>query len=89
LEIISILNKYYDEYFGFKPEEVKRILEDYNLEDKESIVKQWYDGYIFGDAEPYNPWNVIKYVKDLYIDKNEFPRSYWANTSSNSIVRKS
>ncbi len=87
LEIISILNKYYDEYFGFKPEEAKKILEDYNLEDKESTVKQWYDGYIFGDAEVYNPWSVIKYVKDLYIDRNEFPRSYWANTSSNSIVK--
>ncbi len=87
LEIISILNKYYDEYFGFKPEEAKKILVDYNLEDKESTVKQWYDGYIFGDAEVYNPWSVIKYVKDLYIDRNEFPRSYWANTSSNSIVK--
>lgn len=87
LEIISILNKYYDEYFGFKPEEAKKILEDYNLDDKESTVKQWYDGYIFGDAEVYNPWSVIKYVKDLYIDRNEFPRSYWANTSSNSIVK--
>ena len=87
LDIISILNKYYDEYFGFKPEEVKKILNDYNLEDKENIVKQWYNGYIFGDAEVYNPWSVVKYVKDLYIDENEFPRSYWANTSSNSIVK--
>ncbi len=87
LDIISILNKYYDEYFGFKPEEVKKILNDYSLKDKENIVKQWYNGYIFGDAEVYNPWSVVKYVKDLYIDENEFPRSYWANTSSNSIVK--
>jgi hypothetical protein len=87
LEIISILNKYYDEYFGFKPEEVKDMLKDYNLENKEDIIKQWYNGYIFGDAEVYNPWSVVKYVKDLYIDKDEFPRSYWANTSSNSIVK--
>ncbi|GAA0738458.1 AAA family ATPase [Clostridium oceanicum] len=87
LEIISILNKYYDEYFGFKEEEVSKILKDYNLEEKEDTVKTWYDGYIFGDTEVYNPWSVIKYVKDLYIDKNAFPISYWANTSSNSIVR--
>lgn len=87
LEIISILNKYYDEYFGFKEEEVSKILKDYNLEEKEDTVKTWYDGYIFGDTEVYNPWSVIKYVKDLYIDKKAFPISYWANTSSNSIVR--
>lgn len=87
LDIISILNKYYDEYFGFKPEEVNNMLKDYNLEGKEDIVKEWYNGYIFGDAEVYNPWSVVKYVKDLYIDKDAFPISYWANTSSNSIVK--
>lgn len=87
LDIISILNKYYDEYFGFKPEEVNNMLKDYNLEEKEDVVKEWYNGYIFGDAEVYNPWSVVKYVKDLYIDKDAFPISYWANTSSNSIVK--
>ncbi len=87
LEIISILNKYYDEYFGFTPEEVSKILKDYNLKDKEDTVKKWYNGYIFGNAEVYNPWSVIKFVKDLYIDNYVFPISYWANTSSNSIVK--
>jgi hypothetical protein len=87
LEIISILNKSYSEYFGFTKEDLSVILKDYNLLVKEELVKKWYNGYIFGDNEVYNPWSVIKFVKDLVVDKNAFPTSYWANTSSNSIVR--
>ena len=87
LEIISILNKSYDEYFGFMPEEVKKICRDYNLENKYELIKEWYNGYIFGDANVYNPWSVVRFVKDLGFDINEYPSSYWANTSSNSIVK--
>ncbi|AZV56426.1 AAA family ATPase [Clostridium sp. AWRP] len=87
LEIISILSEYYDEYFGFTQEEVSKILEDYGLSEKEELTKEWYNGYIFGNAEVYNPWSVVKFVKDLYKNKNAFPSSYWANTSSNSIVK--
>ncbi|MFD3157972.1 AAA family ATPase [Haloimpatiens sp. FM7330] len=87
LEIISILNKSYDEYFGFTQKDVNKMLEDYNLSDKEDLIKEWYNGYIFGDAEVYNPWSAVRFVKDLTIDKKVFPSSYWANTSSNSIVR--
>lgn len=87
LEIISILNKSYDEYFGFTQEEVSKMLGDYDLNEKEILVKQWYNGYIFGDAEVYNPWSAVRFVKDLGVDKNTFPSSYWANTSSNSIVK--
>ena len=87
LEIISILNKSYDEYFGFTPNEVKKICEDYNLENKYEIIKEWYNGYIFGNANVYNPWSVVRFVKDLKADINEYPSSYWANTSSNSIVK--
>ena len=87
LEIISILNKSYDEYFGFTPEEVKKICRDYNLENKYELIKEWYNGYIFGDANVYNPWSVVRFVKDLGFDINEYPSSYWANTSSNSIVK--
>jgi len=87
LEIISILNEYYSEHFGFVHEEVKKILEHYGLSSKETLVKEWYDGYIFGDSEVYNPWSVIKIVKDLYKNINTLPSSYWANTSSNSIVK--
>ncbi|GEA31262.1 AAA family ATPase [Clostridium diolis] len=87
IEIISILNKSYDEYFGFTQNEVNKMLEDYNLSEKDILVKEWYNGYIFGGAEVYNPWSAVRFVKDLVTDLNTFPSSYWANTSSNSIVR--
>jgi len=87
LEIISILNKSYDEYFGFTNEEVKKMCKDYNMENKYELIKEWYNGYIFGNANVYNPWSVVRFIKDLTFDINEFPSSYWANTSSNSIVK--
>lgn len=87
LEIISILSKNYDEYFGFTNEEVAGMCRDFGLEDKLETIQEWYNGYIFGNANVYNPWSVVRYVKDLLADKNEYPSSYWANTSSNSIVR--
>lgn len=87
LKIISILSKNYDEYFGFTDDEVKRICADYGLIQKFEAVKDWYDGYVFGNANVYNPWSVIQYVQDLLADVDEFPSPYWANTSSNSIVR--
>ena len=87
LEIISILNKSYDEYFGFTPEEVKKICRDYNVQNKYELIKEWYNGYIFGDSNVYNPWSVVRFVKDLGFDINEYPSSYWANTSSNNIVK--
>ena len=87
MEIISILNKNYDEHFGFVDEEVKRILAYYHLEGKGDIVKTWYDGYLFGDSEVYNPWSVINYVKALEADERAFPTAAWSNTSSNSIVK--
>ncbi|NFG61349.1 AAA family ATPase [Clostridium sp. CMCC3677] len=87
LEIISILNKSYDEYFGFTQKEIDKMLEDYNLIDKEILIKDWYNGYIFGDAKVYNPWSAVRFIKDLRINPNVIPTSYWANTSSNSIVK--
>ena len=87
LEIISILNDYYDEYFGFTQKEVSKMLDDYGLSEKEELTKKWYNGYIFGQAQVYNPWSIVKFIKDLYKNKNVLPRSYWANTSSNSIVK--
>ncbi|MGL5084350.1 MAG: AAA family ATPase, partial [Clostridium sp.] len=87
LEIISILNKSYDEFFGFTNEEVLKICNDYSIQNKYDTIKEWYNGYIFGDANVYNPWSVVRYVKDIKISENIFPSSYWANTSSNSIVK--
>ncbi|MCS6109834.1 AAA family ATPase [Clostridium botulinum] len=87
LNIVSILNDRYAEHFGFTDDEVKKILKDYKVEEKYSIIKEWYNGYIFGSTNVYNPWSVVKYVYDLLPNINVFPSSYWANTSSNSIVK--
>lgn len=87
LEINSILNRNYDEYFGFTEKEVKKICADFELEDKFPVAKEWYDGYMFGNAHVYNPWSVIRFIKDMLADHTAFPLAYWANTSSNSIVR--
>lgn len=87
LKIMSITSRTYAEHFGFTSEEVEQILRDYRLEDNLKIVKQWYDGYRFGESEVYNPWSVINYVDSCYHDKKAFAKPYWANTSSNSIVK--
>jgi hypothetical protein len=88
LKIISIMSKQYGEYFGFTDEEVKKICDDYQMPQKFETFKEWYNGYLFGDANVYNPWSVIQLVDDLCAYIDEYPRAYWANTSSNSIVRK-
>lgn len=88
LEVISILSENYSEYFGFTESEVITMLEDYNLSDCLEEVKKWYDGYMFGNTEVYNPWSVINYVKTGSSGGNGFPRPYWSNTSSNSIIRE-
>lgn len=87
LKIISILNEKYDEYFGFTDEEVKRLCADYGVSEKYETIREWYNGYLFGSANVYNPWSLIQYVDDLTENKDRLPSSYWANTSSNSIVR--
>lgn len=88
LKIYSILDKSYDEYFGFTEDDVKKLCEDYGLSFKFELIREWYNGYVFGEANVYNPWSVIQYIFDLLDDHDEYPRAYWANTSSNSIVRK-
>lgn len=87
LNMISILNRAYDEYFGFTQEEMNQMLACYHLDAKQGEVKAWYDGYLFGDTEVYNPWSITNYVKALTAAPDELPAPYWANTSSNSIVR--
>lgn len=88
LEVISVLSDNYSEYYGFTESEVEHMLEAYGLEDKLEEIKQWYDGYLFGKTEVYNPWSVINYVKAGISNRVAFPRPYWSNTSSNSIVRE-
>lgn len=87
LKINSILADNYDEFFGFTEEEVKEMLSIYNLDVKYDEVKNWYNGYVFGSANVYNPWSSIMYVDDHVANINRLPVSYWANTSSNSIIR--
>ena len=79
--------KNFGEYFGFTQKETEQMLVDYDLSDKIREVKKWYDGYLFGNTEVYNPWSVIKYVKDHVADHNSLPMPYWSNTSSNSIIK--
>ncbi len=88
LTVISILNEQYDEYFGFKDDEVRKMCDDYGLSHKFEIFKSWYDGYSFGNADVYNPWSVIQFMFDLRANENCYAKAYWANTSSNSIVRE-
>ena len=83
---VSILSKIYDEYFGFTRKDVDELLVNYDLTDKKEIIQKWYDGYLFGKTEIYNPWSIINYVKALTADPNEVPRMYWSNTSSNNII---
>ena len=87
LNVVSITNKTFAEHFGFTQEEVEQMLRDYGLEENLETVRQWYDGYQFGETEVYNPWSVINYVNSCYNNKKEFAKPYWSNTSSNSIVR--
>lgn len=88
LKMVSILNPNYGEYFGFTPEEVDAMLHYYGLESKKEEMQLWYDGYLFGKAEVYNPWSVINYMDNAIADINYLPRPYWSNTSSNSIVKE-
>ena len=78
----------YDEAFGFTNEEVKRLLADYHLEEHFAEVKEWYDGYHFGNADIYCPWEVINYVDDLVFDPQARPKSYWINSSGNELVKR-
>lgn len=87
LNIISVLDKKYSEHFGFTEEEVLRIMDYYGVESRFPTMKEWYDGYTFGDTEVYNPWSVVKFLYDLDSDLNAFPRPYWINTSSNDIIK--
>ncbi|MBO5372646.1 MAG: AAA family ATPase [Lachnospiraceae bacterium] len=88
LKIHSIKRMTYDDCFGFTEEEVKEMLAYYDLSDKFGEVQKWYDGYLFGNKEIYNPWSIINYVDSARLNRNAFPEAYWSNTSSNSIIKE-
>ena len=84
----SVLNNISSESFGFTESEVKQLLKDYNLSEKMDEVKEWYDGYQFGNKEICNPWSTLMYVKNITQDVSFKPISFWANTSGNDLVVK-
>ena len=88
LKVFPITTVRFDEYFGFTDNEVKKMLSYYGIEDKYESVKNWYDGYRFGDVEVYCPWDVISYCDELLDDDQVFPQNYWSNTSGNEAVRQ-
>ena len=88
LNVISILDENFAEYFGFTQGDVDSLLSFYGISHMADDVKKWYDGYLFGHTEVYNPWSIINYVENVISNNMEFPRPYWSNTSSNNIVRK-
>ena len=87
-EVLSVADVRFDEYFWFTDKEVRKLLEYYHLSDKYQQVKEWYDGYQFGNVEVYCPWDVMNYCVTLLADPNAEPQNYWINTSSNEAVRR-
>lgn len=87
-KMYSILDYGYQEYFGFTDSEIDRLLADTGFTEYKEKIKQWYDGYRFGDTEIYCPWDVLNYVSDLQQKAGVEPKDYWANTSGNEIIRK-
>ena len=87
-KVMSITDSRFDEQFGFTDNEVKKILDDYDLASHFEETKEWYDGYHFGKADIYCPWDVINYVDQLKYDKTAEPQDFWSNSSGNAIVRR-
>ncbi len=87
-KVYTVKDVRYKEYFGFTDAEVRQMLEYYGLEGQYDAVKEWYDGYLFGNLGIYCPWDVINYCGDLRDGSVSEPQNYWVNTSSNDIIRK-
>ena len=87
-KVMSITDSRFDEQFGFTDSEVKKLLSDYGMASHFDEVKEWYDGYHFGKADVYCPWDVINHVDHLRDDSDAKPQTYWINSSGNSLVRR-
>lgn len=85
--VFSVTDEDCDAYFGFTDDEILEMLSYYGLEDKYDLIREWYDGYHFGAADVYCPWDVINYISKLLVNRNRPPQDYWSNTSSNDVVR--
>ena len=87
-DVNSIVDARYDEHFGFTNQEVLQLLSDYGLDEHAAEMKAWYDGYRFGYADVYCPWDVINYAKKLLADPKARPQAFWINTSGNDMVKR-
>lgn len=83
----TISSTRYNEYYGFTQQDVDKLLADAEIKEKANLIKEWYDGYNFGEFEVYCPWDVMNYLRDLQNDIESRPVSYWKNTSDNAIIR--
>ena len=88
LKVHTISDVRYDEYFGFTDADVEKMLKFYDMSSYMDIIKEWYDGYIFGNVNVYCPWDVINYCDELLANPQTRPQNYWANTSGNAMVRR-
>ena len=82
----SITNRKFSEYFGFTKNEVDAMLCEFGIHDKMKLIREWYDGYIFGNTEVFCPWDVVSYIAAVIDEEGDEPQNFWANTSSNAIL---
>lgn len=87
-KVFSVTNVQFDEYFGFTDADVQEMLDYYELSDHYDVMKEWYDGYQFGNVGVYCPWDVISYCSCLRANPMALPENYWSNTSGNDLVRR-
>ena len=88
LKVHTISDVRYDEYFGFTNADVDELLDFYGLSVYKDTIRDWYDGYRFGDTDVYCPWDVINYCDELLAAPKTPPKNYWANTSGNDLIRR-
>lgn len=87
IKVLSVTDVRFDEYFGFTDSDVRELLDYYGLSRHYETIREWYDGYHFGDIDVYCPWDVICYCDKLRADDHALPEDYWKNTSSNDVIR--
>ena len=88
LKVHTLSDVRYDEFFGFTNADVNALLEFYGLSDHQGVIRDWYDGYRFGDVDVYCPWDVLNYCDELLADPEAEPENYWANTRGNDLIRR-
>lgn len=88
LNVYPVTDNAFSQYFGFTEQEVKQLANYYGLSDCFDEIKTWYDGYMFGETEIYNPWSVLNYIQFALNNRKRIPKAYWINTSSNNIIHE-